>query len=989
MVPAPNETKLDSVLLRLFLLGAFRLERDSRTVQLPTRKIESLLAYLVLHPEEHPREKLAALFWGDATDEQARTSLRTALTALRKELGEDILIADRETVQLNPDKPIWVDARAFEQLATEDSQSAIPLYHSNLLPDFYDDWIAPERERLRSLYLDTLLQLVQQARSESQYARAIELACKALASDPANEKAYQHIIFCYAAIGDRIGALKQYDECEKKLRDELGVAPSKETTALRDQIEQALIGTKSREAAFTNVPAPLTSFIGRAHAIVEIKRLIETTRLVTLVGAGGCGKTRLAIKVAADLANANQFKNGVWWVDLAPLSDATLAPQAVAAVFNLHESPETPLPTVFASYLSGKELLLVLDNCEHLIDACARLAASLLGACSKLRVLATSREPLGVLGEVAWRVPSLALPGAETVRLLRVDELVTYEAIRLFTERAEQIAPQWKLRDHALATVDTCARLDGIPLALELAAARVKALSVEQIAARLDDRFRLLTGGSRTAMPRHQTLRATMDWSYDLLSDAERALLRRLSVFAGGFTLEAVEHVCAEVQEGSGAGENAPPLPRSPAPLLDLLTALIDKSLVVVEQKGNATRYRLLETVRQYAREKLLEANESEIYSRRHRDWFLQFAEQAAPKLRGREQLEWCERLDVEMENLRAALAWSLAQTDHGSAELTMRLTGSLWWFWLLRGYWVEARTWLERSLENRAVTPARAMPLIGLAQMEFHAGTPAKGRALYEEALALYRQQGDKWGIAFAASFCGGKQSDPSKADALFEEARSIARELKDEWLAARPDIGQGMYYSGRGDLARARLLFESALDHAQRCGERWFIGNALSNLGEIARDQGDYDRATVLLTENLEVRRELGNQNSIAGQFYGLGTVAWRRQDRQQAEALFKQALALARETGYSRVVSVGLWAFGRVAVTEKRYERAARLFGAVESLSERMHTNDRRAYEDDVRALRAQLGEPVFDKARVEGRAMSLEQAIAYALEDVKNE
>jgi len=598
----------------------------------------------------------------------------------------------------------------------------------------------------------------------------------------------------------------------------------------------------------------------------------------------------------------------------------------------------------------------------------------------------------------------LALP--DVAMLPPLDKLRQYDAIRLFSERALAVAANWQLVGNTAPVAQVCARLDGIPLAIELAAARLKVLSAQEIAARLDDRFNLLTGGSRIAMPRHQTLRAAMDWSYDLLSDAERALLRRLAVFAGGFSLEAVESVCAEKDEGTlrgmkdetetdalhpgcGAVHHSQSLILHPFRVLDLLTSLIDKSLIVVEQKGNATRYRLLETVRQYAREKLLEANEAEIYFWRHRDWFLRLAEQAAPKLRGREQLEWCERLDLEIENLRAALAWSLVPcADQDSAEPALRLAGALVWFWLIRGYWDEARTWLERSLENRAITPARAMSLIGLALMEYYAGTPAKQRALYPEALALYRQQGDKWGIAFAATFCGGLESDPSKASALYEEARSIAQELKDEWLAARTDVVQGSYYARQGDLALARSLSESALEHARRSGDRWLIGNALVSLGDIARDQGDYNRAAALLTKSLEVRRELGNKNSIAGQLHGLGIVAWRRHDCRQAEVLFRQAMALRREMGNTHGVVQSLWAFGKVAATEQRYERAVRLFGSVDTRCEMLRRYERREYEDDVRAVRAQLGEATFDQARAEGRAMTLEQAIEYALEDVKN-
>ena len=319
-----------------------------------------------------------------------------------------------------------------------------------------------ERERLRQRYLDTLLHLVQEMRSQSQYSRAVEFARRVLATEPTNEAAYQHLMFCYAATGDRISALKQYDECEKKLRDELGVEPSSETIVLREQIERELTSAPSREALLTNVPTPLTSFVGRQSELAEIRRLLATTRLLTLTGAGGCGKTRLAIQVATDLAGRDipaerPYKHGVWWVDLASLSDPALVPQKVAQVFDVRESADAPLITVLTNYLRAKELLLVLDNCEHLIEACAQLAETLLSACPRLQILATSREALGLTGEVAWYVPSLESPDPQNMPPLA--SLPQYDAIRLLVERAQAVVPHWQLADHAEAAAHICCRL--------------------------------------------------------------------------------------------------------------------------------------------------------------------------------------------------------------------------------------------------------------------------------------------------------------------------------------------------------------------------------------------------------------------------------------------------------------------------------------------------------------------------------------------------
>jgi non-specific serine/threonine protein kinase len=973
----------DETPLRLFLLGSLRVERGAQTIHLPTRKVESLLAYLALYPQAHSRDQLAALLWGDAPDDQARASLRVALSTLRKTLGDDLLLTDRETIQLNPGFPIWVDGREIERLRDLEidapiSQSLNPLfslYPGDLLSNFYDEWIAPERERLRAIYLDALLRVIQHARSDGDYARAIQLAQKLLDNDPANEAAHQHLIFCYAASGDRRAARQQYAECRRVLRAELDVAPAPATTAL---YERALAQADARDhdGWFTNLPTPLTSFVGREKEMRELAEILGTTRLVTLTGAGGCGKTRLAIQTATEIAATEKFKDGVWWVDLAALRDPALVPQSVALTFGLREPAGIPLTTLLVNFLRAKKLLLIVDNCEHLLDACAQLIGTLLSACPNLHIVATSREILNIGGETVWRVPSLASP--DPARIPPLAQLRQFEAIQLFVARATAVAANWRLVENAAPVAQICARLDGIPLAIELATARLKVLSTQQIAARLDDRFNLLTGGSRTELPRHQTLRATMDWSYDLLSDAERSLLRRLSVFAGGFSLEAVEAV------NSNLTTDHRPL----TTVLDLLTSLIDRSLVVVEQKGNDTRYRLLETVRQYAREKFAQAeqNESEIFARRHRDWFLQFAEQAEPHILASEQLEWCERLERDLENFRAALTWSLAQTDRDNAERSLRLARALAWFWINRGYWNEAKTWFERALENPIIVHARAGALVALGGLEFFIGNPTKSAELYEASLALYRQFGDKEGIAFAAGAVAGfAPCDPARANALFEEAHALAQELNTDFLSAEIYIGHGMFVHRQGDLARASTLYASALDYARRSGNRFFIGNVLEYWGDLALAQGDDDHAAAFFAESLEVRRELGNKNAMANDLFGLGTIALHRQDVRQAKSFYAQALALRREMGNPRGTLECLRGFSQIATIKQHYARAARLLGCADALPEMLDARGRRAFDQDADALRARMGEPGFDSARAEGRALTLEQAIEYALEN----
>jgi predicted ATPase/DNA-binding XRE family transcriptional regulator len=458
----------------------------------------------------------------------------------------------------------------------------------------------------------------------------------------------------------------------------------------------------------SNLPVSLTSFVGRKQEICEVKQLLTTTRLLTLTGTGGVGKSRLALRVSTELLD--EYPDGVWLAELAPLADPTLVARTVAAVVGVHEQSHQTILASLVDALRSKRLLLLLDNCEHVVDVCAHLADAILRECPRVHILAPSRESLGVYGELAWRVPSLSTPprgpwpsdAGDPVLLLR------YASARLFVERARLIDPDFVVTaPDAVALAQICQRLDGIPLAIELAAARVKVLSMEGIAVRLDDQFRLLTGGSRTSLPRQQTLRATIDWSYTLLSKPERCLLRRLTVCSGGCSPEAAEAVCADEGAGSwvmGDGLPSPahspstPGTQSPIPredVLDLVTQLVDKSLVQVEQHDGEERYRLLETIRHYARDRLAESGETDRVRDRHRDWFLQLAERAKPELVGSQQVVWLDRLEAD-DNLRSALDWCV---QRGPAELGLRLAGALWRLFYVRDAYVEGREWLNRVL--------------------------------------------------------------------------------------------------------------------------------------------------------------------------------------------------------------------------------------------------------------------------------------------------
>jgi predicted ATPase/DNA-binding CsgD family transcriptional regulator len=701
---------------------------------------------------------------------------------------------------------------------------------------------------------------------------------------------------------------------------------------------EAKTAPRTPERTPHNLPIRLSSFIGREKELAELRRLLEGNRLLTLTGAGGCGKTRLALAAADELVET--FEDGVWLVDLAPLADPSLVPQAVASTLGVREQPGRSPTETLSDYLASKKVLLVLDNCEHLIEACAELAESLLRSCPELWVLATSREALGVAGEVAWPVPSLALPDLR--RTPNIEGLSRYESARLFVERTEAVKPTFSLTEqNAPSVVKICYRLDGIPLAIELAAARTKVLSVEQISERLDDCFRILAAGSRTTIPRQRTLHATMDWSHELLSEQERALFRRLSVFAGGFSLEATESVCAgEDLEHYG--------------VLELLSHLVDKSLIMVAEQDGEARYRLLETVRQYGREKLDESGEEAELGRRHAGYFVGLAEKAERELSGPDQARWLTLMETEHDNLRAALSWSFG--ERGDVGFGVRLAAALWLFWFSRGYVSEGRRWLESAISRsgRAAPYARANVLNGAGWLATFQDDYGTAKILIEEGLALYRELGDKEGIASSIAYLGfvavlGQRDDVPVA-MLLEEASRLKPELKDRRTVAYLLVLEGLVALGRGDLEQAVALNEEGLALYREVSDALGVLACLWNIGLVKLAQGDYERSTTLLRESLRLAWDLDHKLYIQYSIIGLAGVA------------------------ASRVRPV----------------RAAQLWGAAEGMSETYGTQFPPAgrslidHEGRMAEARSHLEEAAFHAAWAEGKAMSLEQVVEYALD-----
>src|SRR5215207_129980 len=550
-----------------------------------------------------------------------------------------------------------------------------------------------------------------------------------------------------------------------------------------------------------NLPALRSSFVGREREIEEVERELTMTRLLTLTGVGGSGKTRLALEVARDLLEA--YPNGVWLVELAPLSEEVLVPKAVAETLKVPERPAEPLADTLAEVLRDRELLLILDNCEHLLEATARLADSFLDSCPRVRIMATSREAIGVEGEMRWVVPPLSVP--EPQGTPSSEELDAYESVRLFLERARGRNPSFSLSpQNAPAVAEICLTLEGIPLAIELAAARVGTLSIEQISQRLEDSLKLLTGGSKTQMAKQRTLRRALDWSFELLSEEEMELFGRLSVFAGGWTLEASEAVGAggDVEEGE---------------VLDLLSELVDKSLVVArERQESGVRYRMLEPIRQYAREKLEEGGEGEEARRRHATFFLALAEEAEPRLRGPEDVEWLERLETEHDNLRVALSWTL---ERGDAELALRLGGALGIFWHTHGHQGEGRKWLEAALakDDRASVAARLKALEALFWLTYDQSDLDRAEAVAQEGLKLSNEAEVEGSLAasFRTMLAGPTwvRGDYEGAKELLEESLALSREADDKVKIVDALLQLGGVTDAQGDRAQAKEIYEEGI--------------------------------------------------------------------------------------------------------------------------------------------------------------------------------
>jgi predicted ATPase/DNA-binding SARP family transcriptional activator len=923
------------------LLGRLTIEVDGRRAD--DARLGDLgrkaFAYLVLERQRPvPRDELAEVLWGEGLPPTWTAALRGVVSRLRSTLagagltGPDVLRSHVGCYQLQLPAGVIIDverveallASALEELADapqraqEMAAEAASLASRQFLPGAGGEWVERQQAALAAVRVRALELLAEAASAAGDAGTAVAAAEQAIALAPLRESAHQRLMVALAGAGNRAAALRAYEDCRRLLAEELGVDPAPDTydlyvRLLRDEPSSAV----GAPAVATNLPPERTSFVGREGEIDELRQLLASERLVTLAGPGGVGKSRLAVRVARSLLPKNA--DGVWLVELAGMADPALVPQEVLSILGLPEALPSTAIDALARHLAERSVLVVLDNCEHLVDACAALADAIMRTPSPARILATSREPLGVPGETTWRVAPLAVPvPGEKAEL---DDLLGNDAARLFVDRARAAAPDLELRPAAADIARICARLEGIPLAIELAAARTKVLSPAQIAGRLDDHLRLLVGGPRAAPGRHQTLRAAIDWSFEALSPEQCAVFTKLSVFAGGCDLDAAQAVCGD---------------ECPDGVVDALAALVDKSLVAIDRRGPRQRYRMLETLRQYAAERLAASGDVAAARSRHLTWAVELVERGETKLHGQEQAAWLHMLDDEHDNLRAALDWA---AEDGRIEEGLRLAAGLVRFWEIRGHLGQGRARLEGFASAAGGSAAmRAKALTGAAVLAQRQGDIAGARRSYQESLVVQRARGDRIGEATALHGLANlavSEGDLVTGSSLFEENLAVARELGATRMEAASLMNLGVvahaaFMRGHGDTERAGTeaheYYRQSLAAYEASGDRYGQALALENLGTLTRLHfRDADGARRLHEQSLAIRRELGDRLGIADSARYIALLAIGTGEIGTARQLHEERLAIERELDNAAHVAEALTDLGEIALFEARLTEA----------------------------------------------------------------
>jgi predicted ATPase/DNA-binding SARP family transcriptional activator len=957
--------------LHIRLLGGFEVAVDEQIIPDDAwrlRRASTLIKLLALAPGHRlARDQVLELLWPRMSPEAARNNLHQALYAARRALktkrgGPQFIRLHHDLLVLDAPNGLLIDVDAFECACTTARmrqdvatlQRAVGFYTGDLLPaDRYEDWVVARRTALRESYLDLLLRLATLHQQADDLDKAISTLRQAIDHEPTYELAHTQLIGLLEASGQHYAARRQYHVLRDMLRRALDTDFEDDVSAILEEPHELGQASSYRDVVAPprtgNLPLALTSLVGRQTLIADVCGLLRTTRMVSLVGPGGVGKTRLALEAARQ--SALRYPGSVWFVSLGALQDPALVPDAVARTLGVSEGLHRSVTASIAAEIDN-DTLIVLDNCEHLIDACAQLCHTVLEQSPGVRILATSREALGVPGETVWRVPPLTLPTPPCPSHQDPDlEMVIEqsEAVQLFLERAALRQPRIELTvDNSALLVTICRRLDGIPLAIELAAARTSILTLSQIATRLDSALELLHARSRTLEARQQSVRAVLDWSYDLLSGEERAAFRHTAVFVGGFTLASFEAVLSIVSEQKSAKRNM-------SQGIDLLAQLVEKSLVQVETRDDQNeeaRYCLLETVQQYAAERLIASDEYPAACERHAQWFLSMVEDAEPHL-ARADSWWWERIDREHGNLRAALDWAVSANEH---DIAMRFVGALWQYWQGRGYLREGRHAAERALarfEGRNIPDAlKARAFDGAGTLAWRQGDNERAQALLEDALDIHRTLGDQRGMAHALHYLG-----------------AVAHH--------------------RGDFAAAARLYQESLVLRRALDDRSNTAALLNNLGLAVLALGDAERAEALLQESLALHQELGDRWNAAYTLDSLGQAALARNNPYQARGWYIAALTLLRDLDDRWCAVASIVGFAATLLVRREFRRAAVLLGAAQHAREQMGVDVMlgKHHPDDalVDELRAQLGASAFTAAFIEGRSLSVEQAILVALRD----